>query len=65
MQRNYEKENARQKELNTIFKVKISNEIAKEFKEKLEKNKLSYSEFARKNIENFLKNTWQRVHDML
>ena len=56
MKRNYEKEAQRQKELNTIFKVKISNEIAKEFKEKLEKKKLTYSEFARKNIENFLKN---------
>lgn len=57
MKRNYKKETERQKELNTIFKVKISNELAKEFKEKLEKNKITYSEFARKNIKNFLKNT--------
>lgn len=57
MTRNFKKETERQKELNTIFKVKISNEIAKEFKEKLEKKKLTYSEFARKNIKNFLKNT--------
>ena len=56
VERNYSNENDRQKELNKIYKVKISIDIANKFDEKLKKeNKYkNYSEFARKAIEKYL-----------
>lgn len=56
IERNYSNENDRQKELNKIYKVKISIDIANKFDEKLKKeNKYkNYSDFAREAIEKYL-----------
>lgn len=45
--RNYNKEEKRQKEINEVFKVKISKDLAKRLREKLEIEGKTYSSFAR------------------
>lgn len=54
--RNYEKENLRQKELNEVFKVKISRDLAIRLRCKLQQENTTYSSFAREQIKKYLEN---------
>ena len=54
MKRNYEKENKRQNEINEIFKVKISKDLALKLRTKLEKENKTYSSLARESIIKYL-----------
>lgn len=54
--RNYEKENIRQKELNEVFKVKISRDLAIRLRCKLQQENTTYSSFAREQIKKYLEN---------